>query len=178
MQELFIIHYCHPECVPLRSISQLSEAEAYSMAKELSQKSESRALRRFGKDFPYYYAERLRTEEWLYGHFLALGGKPKTKHPYYFALHSCQVFYENFNKGKMFRLPLSEIDPLHISFTFGDSVAKINASDRRDPFLKDTLFSYIGAFHDDVEAFLESIREQYVCIEAQLWTDEYLNDFL
>ena len=105
-----------------------------------------------------------------------LGRKPQTKHPFYFALQYCESLYCNFDIGREVRLKISDIDTADISFTFGDSMAQMETQAMKPLFLKETLFEYIRAFHEDADQFLESIKKQYVCIEAQLWTDKYFQD--
>lgn len=173
MENLYIVNYCHNDCLPLKSITQLSKEEAFLMAKELSKKDKCRALNRFGDDFPGYYQHRIRTEQWLYEHFIAIGGKPQTRHLFYFALHQSEDLNKNFNYGKIIKVPLDDIDSDDISFTFGDSVAKFDVPERRNPFLKGKLYEYVNSYNNDVEKFLVSIKEQYIIIEAQLWTDKY-----
>ena len=135
--------------------------------------SRCRAHRRFGPDFPSYYEHRLKVEKWLYDSFVALGGKPQTEHPYYFALQYCENFYCNFDKGAESRIALFGIDPSDVSFTFGDSVAQMEQPTRRPLFLKAGLLEYVRDCGNDIDALLKNIKETYVCIEAQLWTDKY-----
>jgi len=167
-----LVNYAHTKCTPMKSITQLPEAEAFELAAQLYTESPCRAHRRFGPDFQYYYPHRLKTEKWLHEHFLALGGEPETEHPFYFALHNCESLDRNFEYGTQTQLTLSDIDPRHISFTFGDSIAVMDSPDRREPFTKDDLYTHIAA-HGGVEPFLDSIKNKYDCIEAQLWTDIY-----
>jgi hypothetical protein len=63
-----------------------------------------------------------------------------------------------------------------VSFTFGDSCKEMDSPHRKDLFLKDTLLEHIKLNNNDVEQFLDSIKQQYDCIEAQLWTDKYFNN--
>jgi hypothetical protein len=161
-------------CEPAKSITQLPEEEAFALAKKLYDENPCRAHNRFGPDFAEYYPHRLMTEKWLHNKFISLGGNPQTEHPYYFALQHCDNLFQNFNRGKITKIPLNSIDPLDVSFTFGDSVAKMNTPESRDPFLINKLIEYIELGGNDVEKFLDSIKNEYTLIEAQLWTDKYL----
>ncbi|HBN83378.1 MAG TPA: hypothetical protein DDZ89_05990 [Clostridiales bacterium] len=176
--KIILVNYSYNSSEPLKSITQLSEKEAFAVAEKLYKESQCRAHRRFGPDFPVYYRHRLKTEEWLYDHFVAMGGKPETSHPYYFALQHCESLYRNFEYGKAIKINLSDIHSQDISFTFGDSVAQMGSPERKDPFMKDQLLSYISACDNDVNQFIDSIKEKYVCIEAQLWTDKYFSDLV
>ncbi len=173
MNELYIVNYCNPNCIPLNSITRLTEDEAYKKAKELSDNYNGTSFGRFS-DFINYYPKRIQTEEWLYDSFTKLGGKPETKHPLYFVLQGSDFLDNWFEKGTITRLLLEEISAKHISFTLGDSMAKFNKPERKDLFLKETLYKYIKQFNGDVSVFLNSIKEQYTYIEVQLWSDRYL----
>ena len=171
--ELYLVSYRHFKSEPFKSITQLSEDEAFALAKKLYENSSCPAHKRFGPDFAQYYPHRLMTEKWLYERFKALGGKPQTEHPYYFAFHHCENLYTNFDSGVVTKIKLSDIDISDVSFTFGDSIAQMNRQSNPEPFLKDKLIKYISEFDHHVESFLESVIPRYVCIEAQLWTDQY-----
>ncbi len=171
--DIYLVNYRYNSSEPLKSITQLSEKEAFCVADKLYKESQCKAHRRFGPDFPVYYQHRMKTEKWLYDNFIMIGGKPQISHPYYFAVQFCENLYKNFDCGKAIKIKLDDIDILDVSFTFGDSVAKMDSPDRRNPFLKDKLLEYISIHDNDVNKFIDSIKEQYICIEAQLWTDKY-----
>ena len=171
--DIYLVNYRHSKCEPLKSITQLPKNEAFALAQKIYEDSHCRAHRRFGPDFVWYYPHRLKTEKWLYDRFIEIGGKPQTEHPFYFALDHCENYYVNFDNGLITKINLNDIDKNDVSFTFGDSVAQMESPNKPEPFLKDKLFEYISAFDNNVIDFLESIKSQYVCIEAQLWTDKY-----
>lgn len=172
MKGLYILNYCSPDCDPFRSITRLSEHEAYAKAKELAESFQGTAFGRFA-DFENYYPKRIRTEKWLYESFLEMGGRPQTQHPLYFVLQGSEYLDGWFGKGTITRLNLSKIDEGHVSFTFGDSMAKMDKPERRPPFLKSALERKIGEC-GGVDQLLESVKERYTYIEAQLWSDEYI----
>jgi len=174
MSELNIVHYYNSKCMPLHSITELPEAEAYKMAGNLG-KNEGESFYRF-KDFINYYPKRIITEKWLYNWFLKLGGKPKTEHPLYFVLESSNYLYEHFfEKGKIIKIPLSAINEKHISFTFGDSCSRYEKENRKDPFLKSDLYKIINK-NENILEFLKAIKKEYNYIECQLWDKSYLNN--
>ncbi|MEO3947145.1 hypothetical protein [Gorillibacterium sp. CAU 1737] len=177
MNELSIVHYCHPNCSPLNSITRMSKSDAFAKAKELSDSHSGTAFGRFA-DFDHYYPKRIETEEWLYHGFLKLGGQPETKHPLYFVLQGNDFLFHWFDKGEIVTIPLHRISPAHISFTFGDSMAKFDTRERRDPFGKEQLMELLHDFHGDVDLFLGSVKEQYNYIEVQLWSDVYVEEWL
>lgn len=177
VKELYIVNYCNPNCTPLNSITRLTEEEAYKKAKELSDRYNGTSFGRF-TDFINYYPKRIQTEKWLYHCFTKLGGKPETKHPLYFVLQGSDFLDKWFEKGRVTKLLLENINSEHISFTFGDSMAKFNKPEQKEPFLKETLYEYIKKFNGDINLFLDSIKEQYTYIEVQLWSDLYCSELM
>ena len=176
VNDIYLVNYRHSNCEPLKSITQLPEKEACKLAEKLFKECPCRAHNRFGPNFEGYYKHRQKTEKWLYDKFIAIGGKPQIMHPYYFALHNWEKSYAYFEYGKIIKLGLKDIDMCDVSFTFGDSSKEMDSPRRKDPFLKDTLLDLINLNNNDVEQFLDSIKQQYDCIEAQLWTDKYFNN--
>ncbi len=172
MNPLYIVHYCHPDCTPLQSITRLPEAEAYALARALAKKSQDTAFGRMA-DFVHYYPLRIRTEQWLYGHFLALGGEPVTSHPLYFVLQGSDYLDAWFGRGGATRLSLYDIDARHISFTLGDSMSKMDKPERQDPLSKGELLARVDAA-GGADAFLASLKPTYNYVEAQLWDDRYV----
>lgn len=178
MENIYIVNYCSPGCVPLKSITQFDETNAFEYAKELSSNNSGTAFNRFGNDFKYYYPKRIRTEEWLYERFASLGGKPMTQHPVYFVVNGSDYLNKWFGGGKITKLLLNDIDSKDISFTFGDSMAKMDKPERKDPFLKETLFGLIEKYDSNIDLFINDICKEFNYIEAQLWNDKYFKDYI
>ena|GEM_PF-1391988 len=167
--DLYIVNYRHANSAALKSITQLPKDEAFALAKRLHVESPCRAHKRFGASFAWYYEHRLRTEQWLHEQFIALGGQPQTNHPFYFVLQGCDSLHDNFDRGETLRIALHEIDPRHVSFTFGDSCKFMDSPQRQRPFLMDELLAHIAS-HGNAETFLRNLQP-YDFIEAQLWIE-------
>lgn len=156
MDNLYITNYCDKRCSPLRSITRLSGNEANILAKELSQHAGTKftSFSRFtDKDFDGYYKKRKRTEEWLYSKIIDLGVKPKNITPLYFVLGESTYLNNWYEEGIKTKLLLKAIDFEDISFTFGDSMSKMDSEDRMNPFNKDTLFGFIINKTNDINSF-------------------------
>jgi hypothetical protein len=177
MLDLNIIYYCHSKCIPLRSITELPENEAFQAAYQLGQ-NDGTSFYRF-KDFINYYPKRIITEKWLYDWFLNIGGEPKTEHPLYFVLEGSNYLNEWFDKGKIIKISLSEINEKHISFTYGDSNVVFHKENRKDsPFLKKELYQTISEYGGDINKYMEYIIKEYRYIECQLWDNKYLEEII
>lgn len=93
---LFLVHYCHPNCKPFQNIMRLSKENAFLLAEKLAKENpDTTAFYRFADFANYYYLDnqrkrwlyhslRLKTEKFLYDNFFRLGGKARQKHPYKF----------------------------------------------------------------------------------------------
>lgn len=179
MNNLYITNYCDKRCSPLTSITRLPTKDAYSLAEKLSQYTGTSftSFSRFcEKDFDGYYKKRLRTEEWLYDSFIALGRKPINTHPLYFVLGESRYLNDWFENGIITKLLLSNIDPADISFTFGDSMSKMDSEDRMNVFDKESLLNFIHETTYDVSSFLYELNKQNKYIEVQLWNHIYVNE--
>lgn len=171
MNGLYLVNYRRAGVEPLRSIMHLPKEQAFAVAEKLYAKSSCPAHRRFGPDFPGYYAYRIKVEQWLYSHFTDKGGRPETEHPLYFVLERCDSLYRHFEQGEQTRILLDDIDPSLVSFTQGDSMAQMEKGRLENLMTKDELMARIHACGDDVNRYLDSIKEPYLCVEAQLWTE-------
>lgn len=178
---LMLVNYREAAGLPLRSITRLPRQEAYALAKTLSAGSTSRRDR-YGAYFDTYYAKRLRTEQWLYGAFCALGGRPKTCHPIYFTLGESLNLQDYFGNGSMVGLPLWGIDAAHISFTPRDSMhlmdmGKTNGTVWGRAMLAEQLASG-GGIPDALGALPTAYGYENGYIEVQLWDDIYLEELI
>lgn len=78
MKEISLVNYSHRGCEPLKSITQLSEEEAFKKAKEICKSNKGIAFGRF-EDFVNYYPKRINTEKSLHQGFKSKGGKPEVE---------------------------------------------------------------------------------------------------
>lgn len=171
MEGLWLEHYCHPDCTPLKNIMRLPEAEAFALAKKMAEDHpETMAFYRFA-DFRNYYPRRLKTDAFLYAQFIALGGKPRVEHPLSFVLGCSGYLHEWFGAGKVIRLPLESLPEDRISFTFGDSMSTL---DRRGSLTMLTLAMLkqeMACHPEGAAGWLRDVQAEYHYIEAQVWGD-------
>lgn len=171
---LILVNYCHPDCTPLRNIVRLPREEAFSLAKKFADAHpETTAFYRFG-DFRNYYALRMAQDAWLYRRFLSLGGAPEEEHPLSFVVEGSDYLRAWFGGGKETRLPLRGIDPLHVSFTVGDSGSTFEKKGEAELLTLGELRRRVAAHGGDWTALLRESGRSY--IEAQLWSDRYVQD--
>lgn len=173
IQDLYLINYCHPNCVPLKNIMRLPQSEAYKLASKMAAENQNiTAYYRFA-DFKNYYPRRAKTDDLLYREFIKIGGNPKTRHPLSFVLQGSDYLNNWFDSGVVTSIPLSVIPSDSISFTMGDSMKIL---EKRYPFrvlTKEMLIEYIDKYDGTIDEFLLEIKDKYYYIEAQLWNDDY-----
>ncbi len=176
--KFYLVNYRHKDSMPCKSITELSFAEAKKLAEQLHFGSSCRAHRRFGAEFERYYGDRRKAEQWMYDVFCEHGGMPKRKNPLYFTVQPSDVLSENYGEHCMIQIDLDEIADGDISFTLGDSMALYYTEKLNQMFTKNDLLKQLELYNNDVNKMLECNEEQVVFIEAQLWNDKYLKDYL
>ena len=169
---LMLVHYYHPDCVPLKNIMRQERIEAFSMAENLAKDHPlTAAFYRFA-DFDNYYDLRLAQDAYLFSRFATLGGEPEEMHPLSFVVEGSDYLHKWFGEGGEVRLPLNVIEPRHISFTIGDSGSEFQQNGNVQMLTLEQLNAKIAEFGGDFEAFHKSTGRNY--IEAQLWSDKYI----
>ena len=186
IEDLYIVHYCHPNCKPFFNICRLPKEEAFSLAHKMAATNpDTEAFYRFAKNdngFTSYYPRRMMQDEYLYNLFLSLGGKPKEKHPLSFVLQGSEFLCNWFGNGLAFKIRLNNIPSEYISFTLGDS-GEVTKKDgvmvqeiqegKLTMYTKEMLFNIIKEYNSTLDDFMNEIKEKYKYIEVQLWNDDY-----
>lgn len=171
--ELVLVNYSYPGCVPLRNIMRLPKERAFQLAGKLAEEHpETAAFYRFA-DFENYYALRKAQDRELYERFLALGGRPEEEHPLSFVLEGSEYLRGWFGDGVKTVLPLKGIAPWHISFTIGDSGAVFQKNGTAELLTLSSLRRLTEENGGDLGRILSHTGYHYV--EAQLWCDAYVN---
>ena len=172
--ELILVNYCYPDCIPLMNIMRLPREEAFALAGSLAKAHpETTAFYRFA-DFDRYYALREKQDAYLYARFAERGGLPEEKHPLSFVIEGSDYLLNWFGNGTESKLRLRDILPCHISFTIGDSGAAYEKDGTAELLTTEELKARLLRYDGDVSAFLKAAGKHY--IEAQLWSDRYLTE--
>jgi len=172
VDELVLVHYCHPNCAPFQNICRLPKEDAFALAHKMAADNpDTITFYRFA-DFENYYPRRIKTDEYLYNLFVSLGGKPKEKHPLSFVLQGSEWLDNWFGNGSANRIPLKIIPAEFVSFTLGDSCTKFEKIGELTMVTKETLLKRIEEYDGTVNDFINKIAKVRY-IEAQLWNDDY-----
>lgn len=172
MNDLYLIHYCHPDCEPLKNIMRLPQEEAFRLAGEMAASHPAAsAFFRFS-DFANYYPRRMEADGILHVAFRTRGGHPTETHPLSFALEGSDFLDGWFDQGTVLRLALERVPADKISFTLGDSLGMLEGTGGFIFLTLDELRARIAAHPEGAAGFLRDMKQQYRYIEAQLWDDE------
>ena len=175
LDDLRLVNYCHPDCVPLRNIMRLPREQAFALAHEMAERNpDTTAFYRFA-DFANYYPRRLQTDALLHARFIELGGRPVQEHPLSFVLQGSDYLDGWFGHGTVTTVPLSRVPAEAVSFTYGDSMASLERYGKLILLTKGMLLEAIEAFDGTPEDFLADIAGRCRYIEAQVWDDACLN---
>jgi len=182
--ELCIVNYCHPNCVPFFNICRLPKEEAFATAYKMAKENpDTTAFYRFA-DFENYYPRRMKTDAYLYDLFNSLGGSPKERHPLSFVLQGSEYLDNWFGKGTINKIRLKDIPSAYISFTLGDSMVVTKKDGlmvneiqhgKLIMYTKEMLYDVLNRYNGTLGDFLNEINEKHKYIEAQLWDDGYCN---
>lgn len=170
---LYIVNYCHRNCVPLKNIMWLPKELAFELAyKMAAENRETTAFYRFA-DFENYYYERLETDKLLYERFLELGGRPEICHPLSFVLSGSEFLAKWFDNGTATKIPLNSIPAECVSFTYGDSMSVRKKQGEFTMLTKEMLMSEIAEQSGTVEDFVAKVNAEYNYMEVQVWKKVY-----
>jgi len=188
IDDLSIVHYCHPNCKPFQNICRLPKEEAFALAYKMADANpETEGFYRFAdtpQGFHDYYPRRLTTDEYLHKEFISLGGKPKEKHPLSFVLQGCEWLHKSyFGNGYSFSIKLCTIPSEYVSFTLGDSMVilfnkngervKELQEGRLTMYTKEMLYKDIYEYNGTLDDYMNYITDKFRYIEVQLWNDDY-----
>ena len=174
----FLSHYYEASDGPFRNLSDLPEQEAEAVLQRIRKSGDRFASQRQADYLPI----RRELEERVRRLFIGKGGKPQRERPHYFVVGECPWLKSWYVDGCELRIPLVKFNPEFVSFTYGDTFPAMRFMDGRP---------YRGQVYtlDELPRLIEQHGlpqswnaegklgpERY--IEAQVWDDEPLRDYL
>ena len=118
---IHLYHYFERDFGPFKPLTALpfEEAKEILLAKRVAGK--------FGRsDIDFFLRLRYDRDEKLRDHFIERGGRPQRTAPVYMMLGEHRQWESAYENPAVIKIPLSEFDPLTVSFTYGDSFAIFN----------------------------------------------------
>lgn len=176
--ELFLYHYYDAETGPFRNLSALSIEEAQQVQRRLQQNKNMFASQRADD----YIVIRRGIESYARELFIAKGGRAMNKYPHYMTLGPCEWIKRWYQNGREVKIPLDDVDPETISFTYGDLFPTMRYKDdkpyRRKVYLKNEILQLVDEFGwpQDWNENGDQGPERY--IEVQVWDDRVIRLFL
>ena len=135
---MFLCHYFDKRREPFLSLSDLSDEEALKIHKAL----ESNLFCKRNRDSLYMYYRRI-VENKLYSGFIAKGGKPQRRTPFYMVLGEYDNFYKPlFEYNELIKIPLEEFSKDIISFTYGDSFPTFDPTHGETQEYRQNVYTY------------------------------------
>ena len=113
----FLTHYYERERGPLLSLTGLPEADGELLLENIRRRGDVFASRRP----PEYLIVRRDLEQLIRELFIARGGQPRRAKPHYFIFGECAWCEGWYRETARLRVALDRLDPLAVSFTYGDS---------------------------------------------------------
>jgi len=184
-----LTYYYQKGTEPFRSLSSLSEDEAFFIMKDLC--DDTPYGERF-KDPTGYMKNRRETESWVREEFIAKGGKPQASYPIPMVLGSSKWMAKiapDKDLHAEIQIPLSVFTEFDVSFTYPDSMISRwfgleKPAEYYDPEYHGKVFTLSeilaivnekGFPEDEWDTNLPGNLAPY--IEAQVWRHQLLDDF-
>jgi hypothetical protein len=176
INELYIRHYWHPSNVPFRNICRLTKDEAVLLGNKIaSGDPASRAQLRYSSDiFEGYYTRRIEVDCHLYKSFVSMGGKPKESFPLFFVLHESKTLETWLGKWNIIDVFIKDIPSEYISFTLDDSMVSFKRDGKCTMYTKEMIIDKLSEYDGDMNDYIIELNKKYLCIEAQLWNDDFV----
>ena len=188
MHDRFLHHYCERSFGPFTPFTALPIEEARQI---LIARKEAGT---FGNpDIEGFLKNRYGADKRLYDTFVAHGGQPKTKIPIYMMLGAHEQWASAYNNPAVIKIPLDEIDPMTVSFTYGDSFAVFNPALFGEEeywnniYFVDEMLKIVDHygyppyveydFNRGIYPTDKHINHHLKYVEAHIWDDKLLNKY-
>lgn len=174
----FLSHYYEETKGPFLNLSDLTIEEAEIILNDIRHKSEVFASKR-----PLDYLKiRLELEDKVRSKFIEKGGNPIRKRPHYMILGSCPWVKEWYKNGCEIQISLKKFDSKIVSFTYGDTFPAMRFQDgkpyREKVYTLEELPEIIQKYGLPDEWNKDGTLGPERYIEAQIWDDQPINDYL
>lgn len=117
-----LYHYFEAGTPPFRSLSELSDTD-FALEMERIGEQPIKTNRFTSPEMRRYYLYfRRQTERLASEKFSHKGGRPEIEAPRYLTLGPVKWFYDWYTQADEVRLPIGDLDPLTLSFTYPDSM--------------------------------------------------------
>ncbi len=179
---IYLYHYFDKTLGAFKNLSDLSDDEAKAVLMDMR---ETRPYSQPAQRDIQYMNRRRHYEQLAYNKFRELGGKPERQNPHYMVVEYCKWLGEWYQNCDFVKIPIENFNKDTISFTYGDMQISLN------PLSEDNSKPYRGRLYT-YEQILKVIEEYGLpqewnpngelgperYIEAQVWSDEALKEYI
>lgn len=179
----FLFHYYELDNGPFRNITEYGFEKAVNIQNQILEGWNSKRPENY-IDLRFLLEKRIREQ------FILKGGKPNRNDPFYFTLGECDWAKSWYINPGVIKIPLTDFNPDHISFTYPDSMVSFQFYD--EPKLKtyrkncngqifllseiSDLINEYGIPSEEKCKIEERLKyDKY--IEAQVWDDEVIKAY-
>jgi len=188
MHNLYLYYYYERDIGPFKMLTDLTVDDARKFVSE-----EAAIKSTKNTDVEGFLRMRYDCDARLRKEFAARGGKITRQNPVYMMLGEHSSWATAYEKPVMIKIPLAEIDPTAVSFTYGDSFIVLNPGKFeskeywgkvyfRDEILE--LISRIGYppqveydFKNENYTKYSPVADHLLYVEAHVWCDELLDRY-
>lgn len=178
MLPTYLSHYYDCTQPPFRSLSTLPPEEAEAALAAIRQRGAGFASQRK----PDYLTIRRDLEAAVRALFADKGGQPQRESPHYMVVGSCDWLKSWYALGCELRIALDQFDPLHVSFTYGDSFPAMRYEDgkpyRKQVYTLAELPAIVQSYGLPQNWNADGAHGPDRYIEAQVWSDAPLRQWL
>lgn len=167
---LYLYHYYESSTGAFNNLSELSIEEAAAIQNQL--------VGVFAAQRNARYLQRRRyLEEEVRAQFVAKGGKPERKTPYYMVVEECPWLKTWYREAKWIKLPISEFRMETLSFTYGDTFPTFSDKVQDHLEYRKTAYTYaeiekiIEKYGLPQSKWKEPVFAQPAYVEVQVWSD-------
>ena len=118
MKQIYLYHYYDKDYGPFRNLSDLSDEEAYEVARTIASKKQEAFC---NKRRPEYMVKRRYYENILREEFQKKGGKIERSAPQYMVIGECDFLKSWYVNSAFIKINIADFDKSTLSFTYGDS---------------------------------------------------------
>jgi len=174
----FLSHYYEAATDPFINLSDLPVQAAEEHLERIRQLGRAFASQRSAD----YLTIRRELEDRVRENFMEKGGKPIRSRPHYMILGACRWMLSWYIRGCELRIPLELFSPTIVSFTYGDSFPAMHHPDdkphRGQVYCLEELPDLVLQFGLPQSWNIDGTHGPDRYIEAQVWDDTPLNEFL
>jgi len=174
----FLSHYYEAARGPFANLSHLLPEEAERILADIRQAGNVFASQRPSG----YLTIRRELEQLVRQRFMARGGQPRLVVPHYLIVGACPWLQTWYTDGRELRLPLANFDPASVSLTYGDTFPAMRYQDgkpyRGQVYTLAELPELVRLYGLPQEWNPDGRFGPDRYIEAQVWDDEPLREFL